>query len=249
MKSPHLATAPLDRRRFLRGAGVALALPLLEGMRSVFAKATEGTPRRMLLISNNLGVLPWHFFPKGAGTDYVASPYLEILAPHRRDFTVCSGLSHPNVSGGHSTENCFLTAAKDPTGSGFRNTISLDQYAVERLGQQTRFSTLNLGVNIDKANRSLSWTRDGVLLPAEDSAPAFVKQYVSFGAGPRASQALVLGAKARAVLAGRFAAEIEDVRALAPYVLRHRLVPSFRAEAEGVRAPDVVATVLREITP
>ena len=85
--------------------------------------------------------------------------------------------------------------------------------------------------------------------PAEGSAPAFVKQYVSFGAGPRASQALVLGAKARAVLAGRFAAEIEDVRALAPYVLRHRLVPSFRAEAEGVRAPDVVETVLREVRP
>jgi MoxR-like ATPase len=85
--------------------------------------------------------------------------------------------------------------------------------------------------------------------PAEGSAPAFVKQYVAFGAGPRASQALVLGAKARAVLAGRFAAEIEDVRALAPYVLRHRLVPSFRAEAEGVRAPDVVETVLREVRP
>jgi MoxR-like ATPase len=83
--------------------------------------------------------------------------------------------------------------------------------------------------------------------PAE--ASAYVKQYVAYGAGPRASQALVLGAKARAVLAGRFAAEIEDVRALAPYVLRHRLVPSFRAEAEGVRAPDVVETVLREVPP
>lgn len=122
----------------------------------------------MLLISNNLGVLPWHFFPKQAGPDYAPSPYLEVLAPHRADFTVLSGLSHPNVSGGHSTENCFLTGARDPTGSGFRNTISLDQYAVEQLGQRTRFPTLNLGVNIDRANRSLSWTRDGVLLPAED---------------------------------------------------------------------------------
>ena len=83
--------------------------------------------------------------------------------------------------------------------------------------------------------------------PAEASAPEVVKRYVGFGAGPRASQALVLGAKARAVLDGRFAAEIEDVRALAPYVLRHRLVPSFRAEAEGVRAPSIVEVVLREI--
>ncbi len=126
----------------------------------------------MLLISNNLGVLPQHFFPHDAGPDYTPSLYLKELAAHRRDFTVFSGLSHPAVVGGHSTENCFLTAARDPTRSGFRNSISLDQFAVERLGQQTRFPTLNLGVNIDKANRSLSWTRDGALLPAEDSPAA-----------------------------------------------------------------------------
>jgi len=80
------------------------------------------------------------------------------------------------LNGGHSAENCFLTAARGPTKSGFRNQISLDQFAVEKLGQLTRFPTLNLGVNIDKANRSLSWTRDGVLLPAEDSAPALFRR-------------------------------------------------------------------------
>jgi len=133
----------------------------------------------MLLISNNLGVLPKPFFPEGTGRDYGLSPYLAELAEFRNDFTVLSGLSHPDVDGGHSTENCFLTAARGPTKSGFRNTISLDQFAAEQLGPATRFSTLNLGVNIDKANRSLSWTRDGVLLPAEDSAPAlFRKMFV-----------------------------------------------------------------------
>ena len=133
----------------------------------------------MLLISNNLGVLPKPFFPKTAGRDYELSPYLSALADFRNDFTVFSGLSHPGVVGGHSTENCFLTAARGPTKSGFRNQISLDQFAAEKLGQVTRFPTLNLGVNIDKANRSLSWTRDGVLLPAEDSAPAlFQKMFV-----------------------------------------------------------------------
>ena len=86
----------------------------------------------------------------------------------RNDFTVISGLSHPNVRGGHSTENCFLTAARNPTASGFRNTISLDQFAAEQIGHLTRFPTLNLGVNIDKANRSLAWTRDGCLIPPED---------------------------------------------------------------------------------
>ncbi|MGE0759785.1 MAG: DUF1552 domain-containing protein, partial [Pirellulaceae bacterium] len=70
-------------------------------------------------------------------------------------------------------------AARGPTKSGFRNHISLDQFAAEKLGPVTRFPTLNLGVNIDKANRSLAWTRDGVLLPAEDKASAlFQKMFV-----------------------------------------------------------------------
>ena len=157
-----------------------MALPSLECMSPVFGQRSDETPpRRMLLISNNLGVLPKPFFPTQTGRDYELSPYLSELAEFRNDFTVFSGLSHPDVEGGHSTENCFLTGACGPTRSGFRNTISLDQFAAEQLGQVTRFPTLNLGVNIDKANRSLSWTRDGVLLPAEDSASAlFRKMFV-----------------------------------------------------------------------
>lgn len=170
----------LDRRRFLRGAGVMLALPLLPSLlpKSARAAGTAG-PRRMLLISNNLGVLPKPFFPQSTGRDYELSPYLAPLAEFRDDFTVFSGLSHPGVVGGHSTENCFLTAARGPTKSGFRNQISLDQFAAEKLGPVTRLPTLNLGVNIDKANRSLAWTRDGVLLPAEDKASTlFQKMFV-----------------------------------------------------------------------
>lgn len=169
-----------SRRRFLRSAGVTLALPFLNGLRSASAKQADSQPpQRMLLISNNLGVLPKPFFPGGTGRGYELSPYLAELSEFRSDFTVLSGLSHPDVDGGHSTENCFLTAARGPTKSGFRNTISLDQFAAEQLGPTTRFSTLNLGVNIDKANRSLSWTRDGVLLPAKDSASAlFRKMFV-----------------------------------------------------------------------
>mgnify|MGYP003671017199 CR=1 FL=1 len=177
MNAPHFRRNAASRRRFLRGLGVTLGLPLLDRFAApAFAKTASTPPRRMLLISNNLGVLPWHFFPKDSGADYELSPYLEELRDFRNRFTVCSGLSHPAVAGGHSTENCFLTAAKDPTGSGFRNSISLDQFAVEKLGQQTRFSSLNLGVNIDKANRSLSWTRDGVLLPAEDKPSALFRR-------------------------------------------------------------------------
>ncbi len=176
MNAPHIAH-PIPRRRFLRGLGVSLGLPMLECMTPVFSRAGESKPpKRMLLISNNLGVLPQHFFPKDKGPGYTLSPYLQELSAFRNDFTVFSGLSHPAVTGGHSTENCFLTAARDPTRSGFRNSISLDQAAADSLGQQTRFPTLNLGVNIDTANRSLSWTRDGVLLPAEDSPAALYRK-------------------------------------------------------------------------
>ena len=176
MKAPHIARQ-LSRRRFLSGAGAFLALPILGSFTPVFGREkTFAPPQRMLLISNNLGVLPTQFFPTKTGRGYEASPYLATLGAFRDDFTVFSGLSHPDVTGGHSTENCFLTAARGPTKSGFRNQISLDQFAAEKIGQVTRLPTLNLGVNIDKANRSLSWTRDGVLLPAEDSASALFRR-------------------------------------------------------------------------
>ena len=124
----------------------------------------------MLIIANNLGLLARKFFPADAGQNYTLSPYLSTLADFRKDFTVFSGLSHPDVSGAHSTDNCFLTAARGAFSASFRNSISLDQFAASMLPQQTRFSTLNLGVNIRRDVRSLSWTRDGVLLPAEDNA-------------------------------------------------------------------------------
>jgi hypothetical protein len=170
----------VGRRAVLRGAGVSLALPLLNSLSSVRGAAAESAvPNRMLLISNNLGVLPKQFFPKAAGKGYELSPYLTVLEGFQNDFTVFSGLSHPAVNGGHSTENCFLTAARGPTRSGFRNSISLDQLAAERMGPVTRFPTLNLGVNIDKANRSLAWTRDGMLIPAEDRpSELFRKMFV-----------------------------------------------------------------------
>jgi MoxR-like ATPase len=78
--------------------------------------------------------------------------------------------------------------------------------------------------------------------------PQFVKDYVSWGAGPRASQYLVLGAKARAILHGRYHAECEDVRAVVAPVLRHRIVTNFNAEAEGIKTDDIVRKLI-EIVP
>ncbi len=157
---------PISRRRFLRGAAVAMALPMLESMHATFAQAPR-PPRRLLCICNNLGLLPERFFPTNAGRDYTPSPYLRLLQEHRADFTVLSGVSHPGVDGGHPSDICFLTAAPHPASSSFRNSISLDQLVAERIGVQTRFPSLTLAVN---GGRSLSWTRTGVAIPPEGQA-------------------------------------------------------------------------------
>jgi MoxR-like ATPase len=81
--------------------------------------------------------------------------------------------------------------------------------------------------------------------PAEATAPAFIKEYVSWGAGPRASQYLVLGAKARAALDGRPLADYDDLKAVAPLALTHRLVINFAAEAAGRSAADIVEELVR----
>jgi MoxR-like ATPase len=80
-------------------------------------------------------------------------------------------------------------------------------------------------------------------------APAWMKEWLQWGAGPRASQNLVLGAKAHALLQGRFYVSAEDIRAVAKPVLRHRLVTSFAAEAEGVTTDRVVERLLDEVQP
>ncbi|MGI5861851.1 MAG: AAA family ATPase [Myxococcales bacterium] len=80
--------------------------------------------------------------------------------------------------------------------------------------------------------------------PKAEGAPDFVNQYLSWGAGPRASQYLVLGAKARAILDGRFAATVDDVRALARPVLQHRVLTNFHAEAEGVTSSAIIEKLL-----
>jgi MoxR-like ATPase len=85
--------------------------------------------------------------------------------------------------------------------------------------------------------------------PGEATAPDFVKKYVSWGAGPRASQYLVLAAKARAILQGRYAVSIEDVRALAPPVLVHRVLANFHAEADGLTAHALVEKLVDAIRP
>ena len=79
------------------------------------------------------------------------------------------------------------------------------------------------------------------------SADAKVRDLVDWGAGPRAGQALVLAAKGRALLAGRLSVSLDDLRALAPSVLRHRVLVGFRGQAEGVTADSLVEHLLRTL--
>src|SRR5438045_3703330 len=88
----------LSRRAFLRGSGVALALPLLDAMTPAVARAEAApTPRRLVAIETNLGILPQFFFPEREGKDYELTPYLNILREYKKDMTVFSGVSHPLV--------------------------------------------------------------------------------------------------------------------------------------------------------
>jgi hypothetical protein len=170
----------LSRRHFLKGAGVLLGLPFLDAMVPAAARADARAqaPRRFFGICNNLGVLPDKFFPAAdsVGRNYTPSPYLELLKDFRNDFTVFSGVWHPDVDGGHPADVCFLTAAPKPASGGFRNTISVDQYLAERIGHLTRFPSLTLGVNVRGARNSLSSTASGVLIPCETSASEVFKK-------------------------------------------------------------------------
>ena len=166
----------LSRRTVLKAACASLALPLLDAMIPAFARGADShpIPRRMIAINVDLGFLPEEFFPKQSGKNYQFSPYLEVLKNHRDQFTVFSGLSHPEVKGGHQADVSFLTGAKHPTAAGFKNSISLDQFAALHIGHQTRFPTLNLRVG--PGNGSLAYTADGVRIPSEERPSRVFRQ-------------------------------------------------------------------------
>lgn len=163
----------LSRRTFLRTSGVSLALPFLDamwpGLGRAAAPAAATAPKRLVTVCASLGIYGPDFFPQGSGRDYQLSPYLETLKDHQNDFTVFSGVSHPDQAGanGHTSEMTWLTSAKHPGLGGFRNTISIDQLVAEKIGFETRYPSLVLGTN----SGSQSYTRSGVMIPA-DSKPS-----------------------------------------------------------------------------
>ena len=157
---------PISRRAALKASGIAIALPLLESMTPAIGHEQMAPPKRMVLICNALGLHSPSLFPKTSGTDYVNTEYLELLKEHRNDFTLFSGLSHPDQNGKepHDTEMTFLTAAINPGLGGFKNSISVDQVAAMHLGHATRFPSITLGSNTQE---SQSYNSNGVMLPAD----------------------------------------------------------------------------------
>ncbi|MBS1109969.1 MAG: putative ATPase 3, partial [Anaeromyxobacteraceae bacterium] len=131
-----------------------------------------------------------------------------------------------------------------------RSTTSSTRPALRRVLSPARIRQLQeLVLRVPAADHVVRYAVDLVRAtrPKEPGAPDFVKDYVAWGAGPRASQYLVLGAKSRAVLDGRVAASEEDVRALARRVLVHRVIANFRAESDGVSSRDVVDRLLEKV--
>jgi hypothetical protein len=174
----------LDRRRFLRGTGMALALPLFESVSTSLKAATDTeNPRRLACFYFPDGVpMPlaedpahkdWSWFPRGGGKDFTFTKCFEPLESLRDELTVLSGFSHPSVRSvhGHNNADQFLTAAATGYEGEYKNTISMDQVYAGHVGDETRFASLVMstdgGTGTPRGAQTLSFSRSGRAIPAE----------------------------------------------------------------------------------
>ncbi|TWT34674.1 DUF1552 domain-containing protein [Blastopirellula retiformator] len=193
----------ISRRMVLRGLGVSLSLPLLDAMMpraaaapsqfKPLAKSLATQPRMICCyVPNGVNILEW--MPETAGADYQLSPTLQTLADHRNDFTVLTGMGHPNSQGGHSGADTWLTGAdlSATPGSDYTNWVSADQIAAEHHSKETRFGSLQLsdssGTGSAGHSHTLSFNRRGTPVPAENSPKRlFERLFVPESAGDRAA--------------------------------------------------------------
>lgn len=175
----------IDRRKFLRGTGIALALPCLEtfSATSALGKETPSSRKRLACFYLPDGVpMPleedpahkdWSWFPHGRGKDFAFTKCLDPLEPLRQDVTIFGGLSHPPARNihGHSNADQFLTGAATGATGSYRNTVSLDQVFAAEVGDQTRFSSLVLstdgGTGTPRGAQTMSFNQSGRAIPAE----------------------------------------------------------------------------------
>ncbi len=156
-----------NRRNFLKGAGLCLALPFLEsGSSRALGSIKPTRSKRILTVGNHLGFYPGAFFPKESGMNYIPSPTLKNIEGHRKNFTVFSHLDH-DVGGGHGGVNSFLTGVKKQESKGFpEKNVSLDQIAAEHVGTAARFPSITAGIG---EGTDMCWTRTGVRIPPVNS--------------------------------------------------------------------------------
>ena len=171
---------PISRRAFLRTSSISLALPFLESMTKAVAApgAASESARRMVAIGTPFGFDPYVFVPTTSGHDYALTPHLEHLKEFKNDFTIVSGLSHPNTGGGgHKAESVILTGAPYPDYSyNLKNTISLDQEFASHFRGQTRYDSLVLSTT----GGSLSYTGNGVSIPSSNQpSQVFAKLFLA----------------------------------------------------------------------
>ena len=192
MTPKHINLASLDRRRFLRGSAVALALPLFEsvagaapllGARGSDKSGPKAAPKRFATVYFPDGVpMPlaedpaytdWSWFPHGGKKDFQLTKCLAHLEPLRNELTILSGLSHPTVRAvhGHSNADQFLTGGLTGGTGEYQNSISLDQQFAAAVGDQTRHASLVMstdgGTGTPRGAHTLSFDRNGRAIPAQ----------------------------------------------------------------------------------
>ena len=184
----------LDRRTFLKGVGVAAAVPYLEAMAPV-GRAPRGDLKSRLCyvyFPNGAGMPKegdpkwgqWRWFPSGEGSTYEFTNTLESLAPHRSKLSLLGGLSHPLSRNllGHLAGDTWLTAG-DMRGDQYLNRISADQVAARHLGKHTRYRSLVLstdgGIGYKSRIATLSFDDNGRPIPSEHRQRQIFERYFS----------------------------------------------------------------------
>jgi len=221
----------LDRRKFLRGAGVALALPWLETFAPAAQAAGNSVQRKRLAcfylpdgvpmpLEKDPSFKDWSWFPHGKGKEFAFTKCMETLEPLRSELTVFSGLSHPAVRHvhGHRNADQFLTGAD--TGAmddSYQNSISLDQVFAAHAGEHTRHASLVMstdgGTGSPRGSHTLSYNAQGRPIPAEHK-PKRIFDMLFVKSGPDAARRLALSKSALDDL-------LEDARSLNRSLSRH----------------------------
>ena len=202
----------LDRRKFLRGAGVALALPWFESFTGLARAAQRPVKRKRLAcfylpdgvpmpLEEDPAFKDWSWFPHGQGKDFTFTKCMETLKPLRQDLTVFSGLSHPSVRRvhGHSNADQFLTGADTGADGDYQNSISLDQVFAAHAGEHTRHASLVMstdgGTGSPRGAQTMSYNSNGRPIPAEHK-PKRIFDMLFVKSGPDAARRLALSKNA-----------------------------------------------------